>query len=186
MVTVDVLLGRRSDVAPPDVIVCIVDASNLQRNLYLVSQALELGRPLVVVLNKMDILEERGIEVDVPALSTRLGVPVIEMQAHRRIGLDALKQAIDCCSPDVQRLEFCSPLPRLALPGSCPAEGGLGSNGWDEPVPRYLAERLLLDTGGYLEHAGFRWRTTRNWWLKCVPLASVWLTRGSRSRPSRR
>src|SRR5438552_3179541 len=48
MIAVDVLLGRRGDVAPPDVVLCIVDAGNLERNLYLVSQVLELGRPTVL------------------------------------------------------------------------------------------------------------------------------------------
>ena len=55
MVAVDVLLGRRSDTPRPDVVLCIVDASNLQRNLYVVSQALELGLPTVVALNMMDV-----------------------------------------------------------------------------------------------------------------------------------
>ncbi len=99
MVTVDVLLGRRPDVPPPDVIVCILDATNLERNLYLVSQAMELGRPLLIVLNKMDIAAERHVTIDAQRLHERLGVPVIEMQAHRRIGLDALQQALvasDC------------------------------------------------------------------------------------------
>ena len=96
MVTVDVLLGRRPDVPPPDVIVCIVDASNLERNLYLVSQAMELGRPLLIVLNKMDIAAERHVTIDAQRLHERLGVPVIEMQAHRRIGLDALQTGFGC------------------------------------------------------------------------------------------
>src|SRR5689334_12943917 len=50
MVAIDVLLGRRGDVEPPDVVLCVVDASNLERNLYLVSQVLELGLPIVVAL----------------------------------------------------------------------------------------------------------------------------------------
>ena len=73
---------------------CIVDASNLKRNLYLVSQALELGRPLLIVLNKMDIASERHVTIDVAELRNRLGVPVIEMQAHRRLGLEQLKQTL--------------------------------------------------------------------------------------------
>ena len=55
MVTVDVLLGRRADVPPPDVIVCVVAAGNLSRNLYLTSQVLELGRPVVVALTMNDL-----------------------------------------------------------------------------------------------------------------------------------
>ncbi len=94
MVAVDVLLGRRKDVPPPDVIVCIVDASNLERNLYLVSQALELGRPLVLALNKIDIARERGMSIDMARFRERLGIPVVEMQAHRRVGLDDLRRAL--------------------------------------------------------------------------------------------
>ena len=55
MVAVDVLLGRRSDTPCPDVVLCIVDASNLQRNLYVVSQVLELGLPTVMALNMIDV-----------------------------------------------------------------------------------------------------------------------------------
>ena len=126
MVAVDVLLGRRSDVPPPDVIVCIVDASNLQRNLYLVSQALELGRPLLIVLNKMDIASERHVTIDVAELRDRLGVPVIEMQAHRRLGLEQLKQALaaaDSLEPP-SRCQFAS---RRFLSGSRAAEAIVGS-----------------------------------------------------------
>ncbi|HEY6565093.1 MAG TPA: FeoB small GTPase domain-containing protein, partial [Pirellulaceae bacterium] len=94
MLSVDVLLGRQADVPPPDVILCIVDASNVQRNLFLVHQALELGRPLVVALNMTDIAERRGLRVDAGRLSAQLGVPVIPIQAHRRVGLEALKEAL--------------------------------------------------------------------------------------------
>ena len=94
MVAVDVLLGRRRDVPQPDVIVCIVDASNLERNLYLVSQALELGRPLVLALNKIDIARERGMSIDMARFRERLRIPVVEMQAHRRVGLDDLRRAL--------------------------------------------------------------------------------------------
>ncbi len=72
MVAVDVLLGRRSDVPPPDAVLCIVDASNLERNLYLVSQVLALGLPTVVALNMIDVAAERRLTIDVPLLSRRL------------------------------------------------------------------------------------------------------------------
>src|SRR5436853_3160214 len=62
-VAMEVLRGLRKDPPPPDVVVVVVDASNLQRNLYLVSQLIELGRPLVVALNMMDVAERRGISV---------------------------------------------------------------------------------------------------------------------------
>ena len=69
MVTVDVLLGRRDNAGPPDVVLSIVDASNLERNLFLVSQVLSLGLPTVVALNMVDLARDRQIEIDIDALS---------------------------------------------------------------------------------------------------------------------
>src|SRR3954468_4911502 len=71
MVAVDVLLGRRDDVARCDAVICIVDAGNLERNLYLVSQVLELGLPTVVALNMIDIARDRGLTINVEQLSRR-------------------------------------------------------------------------------------------------------------------
>src|SRR5690349_11503412 len=62
-VAMEVLRGLRRDTPAPDVVVVVVDASNLQRNLYLVSQLVELGRPLVIALNMMDIARRRGVRV---------------------------------------------------------------------------------------------------------------------------
>src|SRR3954470_7721053 len=94
MVTVDVLLGRRDNASPPDAVLCIVDASNLERNLYLVSQILSLGLPTVVALNMVDLARERQIEIDFEMLSERIGVPVVAVQANRRIGIQQLKMAL--------------------------------------------------------------------------------------------
>ena len=73
---------------------CIVDASNLQRNLYLVSQVLDIGMPVVVALNMVDLADRQQIRIDTERLSDRLGVPVIPVQAHRRQGLSQLKDAL--------------------------------------------------------------------------------------------
>src|SRR4028118_97869 len=62
-VAMEVLRGLRNDTTAPDVVIVVVDASNLQRNLYLVSQLIELGRPMVVALNMMDVAERRGRRV---------------------------------------------------------------------------------------------------------------------------
>src|SRR3954447_2394912 len=75
-VAMEVLRGLRPDTPAPDVVVVVVDASNLQRNLYLVSQLIELGRPLVVALNMMDVAERRGVHVSAEKLSKQLGVAV--------------------------------------------------------------------------------------------------------------
>src|SRR6478609_6526373 len=73
----DVLLGRQQDTPRPDVIICVVDASNLERNLYLVAQMLELNIPIVVALNMVDVAEKNGVVIDIMALREKLGVPVI-------------------------------------------------------------------------------------------------------------
>lgn len=91
----DVLLGHRTDVAQPQGIIHVVDASNLERNLYLSSQLLELGLPTVIVLTMTDLAEKTGQIVDIPALSKALGVPVVPVVAARKMGLDVLTDAID-------------------------------------------------------------------------------------------
>ena len=76
-----------------DVIINVVDASVLERSLYLTLQLLELGKPVVVALNMMDVVEKRGMEIDLHRLPEMLGVPVIPVSARRRTGLDALLHA---------------------------------------------------------------------------------------------
>ena len=94
MVAVDVVLGCQKEEVRPDVVVSIVDASNLDRNLYLTTQALELGLPVVVALNMVDVAESQGIRIDAGRLSRQLGVPVVPIQANKGKGLDALRAAI--------------------------------------------------------------------------------------------
>jgi ferrous iron transport protein B len=90
----DVLLGRAPGTPRPDRVVCVVDASNLERHLYLVSQIIELGLPVIVALNMVDIAVGRQIRVDVARLSERLGVPVVPTQASVKKGLIELKLAM--------------------------------------------------------------------------------------------
>src|SRR5262245_14099095 len=108
MVAVDVLLGRRDDVDPIDVVLCIVDASNLERNLYLVSQVLELGLPTVVALNMIDVAECKGLALDVERLRRQLPVRIVPVQANRGTGLADLKKEL------VAAVE--SPVPTVASP----------------------------------------------------------------------
>ena len=77
-----------------DVIINIVDASSLERNLYLTLQLIELGIPVVVALNMMDIVEERGMEIDLHRLPEMLGVPVIPVSARKKTGLDILMHTV--------------------------------------------------------------------------------------------
>jgi ferrous iron transport protein B len=76
-----------------DVIIDVADASSLERNLYLTLQLIELGKPVVLALNMMDIVEERGMQIDIPRLSDKLGIPVVPVSARKKTGLDDLIQA---------------------------------------------------------------------------------------------
>ena len=78
-----------------DLIVNIIDASNLERNLYLTSQLLEMRVPLLVALNMMDIAGDRQVEIDVEGLAERLGCPVVPMVVSKNQGVDELKDAIN-------------------------------------------------------------------------------------------
>ncbi len=93
-VTRDVLLGRRADTPMPDRIVCIADATNLERNLYLVHQILDLGRPVVLVLNMMDLAAQAGLDIRIARLEHELGIPVIPCEAAHGKGLLELKLAL--------------------------------------------------------------------------------------------
>lgn len=77
-----------------DVIVDVADASALERNLYLTLQLIELGKPVVLALNMMDIVEERGMEIDLHRLPEMLGVPCVPVSARRRTGLDILMHTV--------------------------------------------------------------------------------------------
>src|SRR5690348_10264751 len=120
-VAMEVLRGLRPGTKSPDVVVVVVDASNLQRNLYLVSQLIELGRPLVIALNMMDIAQRRGIRVSPEILSQELGVPVVPVVGYRRKGIAELKAAILKAAV--------APMP-------------------DWPLPLAMKEELLLVGGG--------------------------------------
>jgi ferrous iron transport protein B len=194
MVAVDLLVGRQSDCPPVDAVICIVDASNLERNLYLASQVLELGLPTVLAVNMLDVARSRGVTIDLAQLEKRLGVPVVGVQANRRMGIADLKAAlakiVKKFSTQASRGVFASGRegkapaePRETASSSLslaarlePRPPGIVVNqplkteplfpavfeesvakfqqlapNADSPLPDFLARRLLLDTGGYLE-----------------------------------
>ena len=93
-VVVDVLHGRLAGVPTPDCVVVVVDATNLERNLYLATQALELGLPTVVALTLADVADEKGITIDAAELGRRLACPVIRVVAPTRVGIEALGDAV--------------------------------------------------------------------------------------------
>lgn len=77
-----------------DVIVDVADASSLERNLYLTLQLIELGKPVILALNMMDIVEERGMEIDLHRLPEMLGIPCIPVSARKKTGLDILMHTV--------------------------------------------------------------------------------------------
>ena len=91
----DVLEGRRESTDGADLVVAVVDATNLERQLYLALQILSTGRPAILVLNLIDAAEAEGIAIDVPALTRRLGVPVLAVSAKTGRGVDRLREAMD-------------------------------------------------------------------------------------------
>ena len=99
---------------PPDLLVAVLDATNLERHLYLVAQLRELGRPLMVALNMMDLARARGIVLDVPALARALGVPVLPLSAATGEGIEDLRKALASPPPAPAPLEKRDILARYA------------------------------------------------------------------------
>ena len=77
-----------------DVVIDIADASCLERNLYLTLQLIELGKPVILALNMMDIVEQRGMEIDLHRLPEMLGIPVVPVSARKKKGLNILMHAV--------------------------------------------------------------------------------------------
>jgi ferrous iron transport protein B len=147
MVAVDLILGHQAGEPRPDVIVSIVDASNLERNLYLTTQALEMGIPVVVALNMIDVAQAQGIVIDTQKLGKQLGVPVVPIQANKRRGLDELKQAVAEAAGRATPNGATAP----AFPAAFEKEVADLRKSLGEQVEPFVARRLLLDVGGYIE-----------------------------------
>ena len=90
----DVLLNRLPELPAPSAVVVVVDASNLQRNLYYATQVIELGYPTLIALNMIDVAEENGHHIDAGKLAGELGVPVLPMVASTGQGIAELRQAM--------------------------------------------------------------------------------------------
>lgn len=151
-IVLDVLLGRGGGERRPDLIISVVDAANLGRNLFLTTQLLELGVPLVVALNMMDLAEASGIRINAAELAEELGVLVVPVVATKQIGIDALAKAI-IDSLDAPCSDHCPSFPDCVcaeLDGlrDSLAKGGAGEH---HRASRIEAMQTLLDPGGYHE-----------------------------------
>ncbi|MDS4025467.1 MAG: ferrous iron transport protein B [Candidatus Contendobacter sp.] len=133
-ITRDVVLGRQAREALPDAVVCVTDATNLGQHLRLLLELRQLGRPLILALNMMDIAQKRGCQISVEALSRQLGIPVVTTVAMRKSGVQDLLGQID------------------TLLTQAPAAGGTAViDDWVEPSPDAIrayhreVERLLQE-----------------------------------------
>ncbi len=160
-ITRDVLLGRIAGSRRPEGLLIVVDAANLERNLFLASQLLDFGMPAVIACNMVDVAAERGVHVDVERLAEALGVPVIATVATTGEGIATLRQTLIAMDgrrppPRVWRLPdvFEASVQRVARvmaeSGATPAYAALGGALlWitdylsGEPAARRSAERYL-------------------------------------------
>ncbi|PYJ02278.1 MAG: ferrous iron transport protein B [Verrucomicrobia bacterium] len=125
----DVLFHRLPEVPPPDLLVVVVDASNLQRNLYFATQVIELGYPVLIALNMVDVARENGHEIHAEMLGRELGVPVLPIVASKGEGVRALREKIlsgtrqptatapprSFCEPSAEFVKEASALARLLM-----------------------------------------------------------------------
>ncbi|TWU38905.1 Ferrous iron transport protein B [Novipirellula aureliae] len=175
LVAIEVLTGDAKHEPDVDVIVCVVNATLLQRNLFLFSQIVELGKPTILALNMSDAAEARGIAIDADQLSKNLGVRVVATSASKRNGISELKEAIQCeldHRDDNQSVvagrkrplpaEFyvvCDELRKELMERACTTgQNPIGNSKNDQNlVPdQYLIERMLLDRGGEAERRSVR------------------------------
>ena len=147
MVAIDVLMGGHDDPETPDAILIVVDATNLRRNLFLVSQILELGKPVVVALNMADLADKKRIRIDCEELAMLLNSAIVPFVATVGRGIDELKQALaDALEQGPVNRPLVMPEVRHAaraiarsLPNTGPTE------------LEYEAERAIIDDGGEAE-----------------------------------
>lgn len=133
-VTCDVLFGRAVGEKRPDLVVCVVDATNLRRNLRLALALKRLGLPCVVALNMADLAAQRGIKILPEALAAELGMPVVSTIAVQSTGVEALLALLD--QPTLWRA------PGASAPDSDTVDPG---NESDHLAVRHILQRLGLD-----------------------------------------
>ncbi|MCC6547822.1 ferrous iron transport protein B [Candidatus Sumerlaeota bacterium] len=152
MVAVEVLLGFREDEPRPDLALIVVDASNLERNLFLATQVIESGVPCAIVLNMMDAAHANSIVIDQKLLSQRLGVPVFPAVASRGEGFDTIRQFLT--DPN-----GAPPPPPVVVPFPAAFESAaesarkaiLDAGARAEDTPPLLIRRALLESRGMAE-----------------------------------
>lgn len=143
LLAVDVVTGQVGESDRPNVLLCMGDASNLERSLYLFSQAMELGVPVVLALSMVDLAKKAGISVDTNSLSKQLEVPVIPVNATKGVGLGDLKEALVAAAA-----RECPKNPEM-LPEPVRKKQQELSKAWNTHPALVL--RALVDEGGEAE-----------------------------------
>jgi ferrous iron transport protein B len=148
LVSTDVLLGKIPGEPAPDAVLIVVDATNLRRNLFMATQVMELGLPVVVALNMVDLAHNRGIDINAGLLAEKLETPVIAVAATHKQGIAELKQALQ------QAVSQSKSEPRTFLPEIRAAGTALQAeihhhSGISLSVQE--TERTLIDKGGAIE-----------------------------------
>jgi len=141
----DVLLNRLPELPPPSLIVVVVDASNLQRNLYYATQVIELGYPTLLALNMVDVAEDNGHQVDAAKLAGEIGVPVLPIVASAGRGVPELRQRIVSLlqqPSEVKPRQFCALPPQLIQEADALAV--LLSEAFEEKRTQARAEACLI------------------------------------------
>ena len=142
-IALKVLQGKAVGLPRPDAVLCVVDASNLERNLFLVTQVMELGLPVLVALNMVDVAEARGVRIHPDQLEQKIGVKFIPTQAHRGKGLVELRAALGQRMSHAGERKWTMPAPLAAAVGQIAAA-------WREAQPaeiRAEGKALELLTG---------------------------------------
>ncbi|MBU1982899.1 ferrous iron transport protein B [bacterium] len=147
----DVILGEMEGDPKPDLVIVVVDASNLERNLFLASQLRDLGIPMIVALNMMDLAREQGREVSWEKLAEALGCPVVPLVARKGEGIGRLLKILgaeggaECVCGGVPRFIDCLP-PALESPVQALAEGLVASGHAEPQAARGEALWLLVSS----------------------------------------
>lgn len=145
LLAVELVLGRLPNEPRPDVLLCLADATNLDRTLYLVSQARELGLPIVVAVTMGDLAVAQGVLIDYPRIQANFKLPFVAINAFKGTGLQELKAALVSASKG-NKPEHASPLPGEIVDAAEELTKDLGNG-----LPHPLAMRAILDEGGAAE-----------------------------------
>lgn len=149
MLVADALAGRCADIGAVRVIVVVVDACNLARNMFLATQLVELDVPIVIALNMTDVARRRGLHIDLNRLRTAMGAPVVPISARSSLGRRRLIKAIETA------LSSDAPKPVIQWPDELEDAvtqlAAIGFSGDNASRQRTEVRRCLIDVGGYAE-----------------------------------